>query len=107
MSVDTRNKRMSLIGIGSPVPSVLPNPDGTIGATDRAHLLWLYAGIVLLYPAVEALTLHADSLSLTLYDDILASTLNTDSLDLTIYDDILDFTLKDDSLDLTLWEKAG
>lgn len=107
MAVDTRNNRMSLIGFGSPIPSVLPNPDGTIGALDRAHLLWLYAGVIILYPAVEALTLHADSLSLTLYDDLVALTLATDSLDVTLYDDILALTLKDDSLDLTLYEKAG
>lgn len=45
MAVDTRNKRMSLIGFGAPTPRVLPNPDGTVAAADRAMLLYLYAGL--------------------------------------------------------------
>lgn len=47
MSVDSRDKRMSLIGFGLPILVVLPNPDGTIGTQDRAMLLWLYHGIAL------------------------------------------------------------
>lgn len=47
MAVDTRDRRFSMIGIAMPVPSMLPNPDGTIGTQDRAMLLWLYAGIAL------------------------------------------------------------
>ncbi len=27
--------------------ALLPDPDGTIAAEDRAHLLWLYGGIAL------------------------------------------------------------
>lgn len=54
MAVDTRNKRMSLLGLGLPVPSVLPNPDGAFGAADRAQLLWLYSGIALQTPSVFA-----------------------------------------------------
>ena len=42
MAVDTRNKRMSLIGLCSPVPAMLPDPDGTIAAVDRFMFLWLY-----------------------------------------------------------------
>lgn len=105
MAIDTRNKRMSMIGFGLPVPSVLPRPDGTIGVIDRSHLLWLYAGFILIYAAVEALTLSEDSLALTLYDDTTSLTLSADSLEATLYDDTLDLTLKEDSLDLTLWEK--
>ena len=47
MAVDTRNKRMSMIGLGIPVPSVLPDPDGTISSSDRAQFLWLYSGIAI------------------------------------------------------------
>jgi len=42
MAVDTRDKRMSLIGLALPVPRVLPNPDNSITAPDRAMLLFLY-----------------------------------------------------------------
>lgn len=43
MAVDTRNRRMSLIGLGSPVPRVLPHPDGAFDtANDRYMLVFLY-----------------------------------------------------------------
>lgn len=45
MPVDTRDKRFSLVGLGTPVPSLFPNPDGTISASDRGMYLWLYHGI--------------------------------------------------------------
>jgi hypothetical protein len=45
MAADSRNKRASLIGLGTPWSRVLPNPDGTLDASDRLHLLYLYAGI--------------------------------------------------------------
>lgn len=45
--VDTRNKRMSLIGFGSPTPRLLPDADGTLDAADRAMLLYLYPGLSL------------------------------------------------------------
>ena len=51
MAVDTRDRRMSMLGLAQPVPSMLPNPDGTIGTQDRAMLLWLYHGITLDTPA--------------------------------------------------------
>ena len=47
MAVDTRDKRFSMMGLGSPVPRVLPNPDGTIGDQDRAMFIYLYHGIAL------------------------------------------------------------
>ena len=41
--VDTRDKRMSMIGLGSPAPSILPNPDASFAnANDRAMLEFLY-----------------------------------------------------------------
>lgn len=50
MAVDSRDKRMSLLGFGlgpSVQPQVVPNPDGTIGTQDRAHFAHLYAGLAL------------------------------------------------------------
>ena len=47
MAIDSRNKRFSMINFLADLPWALPNPDGTIGATDRAMLLNLYAGISL------------------------------------------------------------
>jgi len=45
MAVDTRDKRASCIGLGLPVPSVLPQPDGDIDAPDRLQVAFCYAGI--------------------------------------------------------------
>jgi len=45
MAVDTRDKRSSMIGLASPVPRLLPDPDGSFVAADRAMLLFLYSGI--------------------------------------------------------------
>ena len=50
MAVDTKNKRMSVIGLALPVPSMLPDSDGTIAIADRLHLLWLYSGIAAATP---------------------------------------------------------
>ena len=46
MAVDSRDKRMSLIGLAAPVPAVLPNPDGAFSQGDRQQLLWGYPGIL-------------------------------------------------------------
>jgi hypothetical protein len=48
--IDTRDKRMSLIGFGLPVPRVLPDPDGDVAVADRPQLLFLYAGLTLELP---------------------------------------------------------
>lgn len=45
MAVDTPQKRFSLLGLGSPVPRLLPIPQGSFGAGDRALLIFLYSGI--------------------------------------------------------------
>lgn len=48
MAVDTRDKRMSLLGFGAPVPRMLPNSDGAFENADMAQLLYLYPGISLI-----------------------------------------------------------
>jgi hypothetical protein len=50
MAIDTRAKRSSVIGVGLPVPSLLPTVDGTIAASDRQWLAWLYSGIAASVP---------------------------------------------------------
>lgn len=55
MAVTTRNRRMALIGLGSPVPRVLPNPDGSFGnVNDRLMLAFLYP----IYALASGLELH-------------------------------------------------
>lgn len=41
MAVDTRAERQAAMNFGG-TPLVLPNPDGTVGDADRAHLLELF-----------------------------------------------------------------
>lgn len=55
MAVDTAGKRFSMIGFGGPVPQMVVIPDGTIGAPDRADLLYLYSGITLAAIAASAI----------------------------------------------------
>jgi hypothetical protein len=45
MAVDTRNKRASAINLMLPWRGQLPAPDGSIDISDRAQLVYLYAGI--------------------------------------------------------------
>lgn len=54
MAVDTRNKRMGMIGLGLPFLRVLPDPDGGVSAADRLQLLYLYPGIA----AAEVLAVY-------------------------------------------------
>lgn len=43
MALNTRNRRMAMLGLGSPVPRILPHPDGGFNLTnDRYMLLFLY-----------------------------------------------------------------
>ena len=46
MAVDTAIKRASVIGVGSPIPRLLPIPSGTVGAGPRQMLAYLYIGIL-------------------------------------------------------------
>lgn len=46
MAVDTRNKRMSMIGIFLPVPRVAPEPDNSVDSIgDFEQWLMSYAGV--------------------------------------------------------------
>lgn len=53
--MDTANKRMSAINVGSPWRGLLPIPDGVISQGDRQHAALMYAGI--LATAVVAATI--------------------------------------------------
>jgi hypothetical protein len=46
MSLDTRDKRFSMIGIGQATVRFMQNPTGTIGQIAKAMLEYLYAGIL-------------------------------------------------------------
>ena len=54
MALDTKSKRFSMLSFED--GALLPAPDGTIDAADRAHLIWLYGGIlsVVLVPVPTA-----------------------------------------------------
>ena len=52
MAVDTREKRFSVMNMGLPIPFNLFEVDGTVNADDKAHLLYLYAGVALAAPIV-------------------------------------------------------
>lgn len=54
MTVDSRDKRFSIMGLSQPVPSVFSNPDGTVGTQDRAQWVFLYHGLALDAPAVAS-----------------------------------------------------
>lgn len=50
MAVDTRDKRMSMIGLASPIRRLFQNPAGTVGAAAREMLEFLYSGIAAAAP---------------------------------------------------------
>jgi hypothetical protein len=52
MSVDTRDKRFSMVGITSPTLRMFQDPVATIGAIGRAMLLFLYSGLTIAPPPV-------------------------------------------------------
>lgn len=43
MAVDTRRKRMSMMSMGRPFITGVPEPDGMIALTDRFRLIYRYA----------------------------------------------------------------
>lgn len=55
MAIDTRDKRFSMLAIGSGLFKAMPNPDGGFGsAADRQMLAYMYSGIVADAPTVSA-----------------------------------------------------
>ncbi len=40
--MDARNERASALGVGAVYARVYPNPDGTLGESDRLHLALCY-----------------------------------------------------------------
>ena len=52
MAIDTRDRRMSMIGLASPIIRLFKNPSGVINAVGRALAEFLYGGIALGAPAV-------------------------------------------------------
>ena len=64
MAIDSKAKRFNMLSVASPVAWLpLPDPDGTIHAIDRGHLLKLYAGNALDNPVAPTETLIAQSRS--------------------------------------------
>jgi hypothetical protein len=58
MAVDTREKRMSMLNFGDGSNlHVLWEPDGTVDADDRQHLLDCYSGIAFAAPSAPSATL--------------------------------------------------
>lgn len=51
MALDTANKRLSAIHLGSPWRGLLPIPDGTLNQGDRQHVMFFYSGILAEAPA--------------------------------------------------------
>ena len=56
MAVDTRDKRMSIMGVSLSWRGGLPTPDGTIGAADRQIFPYYYSGILWDAPVTPVLT---------------------------------------------------
>lgn len=100
MAIDIRDKRMSLIGLGSPIPRLLPFPDADIDAEDRFFLIYLcsYFGTTL----QVSLTLNARSLALTLNSISRGLTLSARSTGLTLNARSESLTLSTRSTALTL-----
>jgi len=44
MAIDTRAKRQSAHRAANPWGRILPNPDGSVAANDRAHVSGFYGG---------------------------------------------------------------
>jgi len=54
MAVDTAAKRYSMLSFAGE-NGLIVEPDGTIAAVDRQHLLWAYIGILFEAPAAPAI----------------------------------------------------
>ncbi len=79
MAVDTRNKRASTIGIFLPVPSVLPNADGSIEDGDRFQVSWAYSGLEIALASYGTVLMGFVTLNVSPNGDVkLRSTMNGD-----------------------------
>lgn len=47
MAIDTRDKRLSVLGYGLPTGGPLPTPDATIGSDERRSVGGIYSGVVI------------------------------------------------------------
>ncbi|KKM66889.1 hypothetical protein LCGC14_1476700 [marine sediment metagenome] len=88
MSIDTRAKMASIIGLGLPTPSLLPVPDDTIGSADRQHLLWLYSGIDI--AVVSAVVRKVIELTVYLYSRVLTTKLYNRITSLNMFKRVID-----------------
>lgn len=76
MAVDTRDKRMSMIGLAKPFVRLLKNPAGSVDAAARAMLLFLYRGIGLAPPAVATPRVAANTTTWSTADTVLSWSLD-------------------------------
>ena len=62
MAITTKDKRFNMLSVASPLAWGLhPDPDSSIGADDKGHLLHLYAGNAFDNPTAPTETLIAQS----------------------------------------------
>jgi hypothetical protein len=80
MAIDTRDKRMSMIGLASPFVRRLKSPSGSVDATARAMLLFLYSGLLPDPPPVSVPRVIALLASRSNRVELLASRTNTVTL---------------------------
>ncbi len=73
MAIDTEGRRRSTL-------HVLPVPDGTIAAADRAHVLWIYSGIAIGAPVIVVIKTLLANLAHVLHIDQLADSEFIDQL---------------------------
>lgn len=55
MALDTATKRATAVNVGSPWRSILPFPDGTIDAGDRAGAAFFYSGLAAGEPVADTI----------------------------------------------------
>ena len=86
MAIDTKAKRFQMLSFSD--GALLPNPDGTIAAEDRAHLLWLYGGIAL------AAVIQLASITFAFKNRITTFALNSRITEFQFAQRDMDFSLK-------------
>ena len=86
MAIDTKAKRFQMLSFSD--GALLPDPDGTIAAEDRAHLLWLYGGIAL------AAVIQLASITFAFKNRTTTFTLNSRITEFQFAQRDMDFSLK-------------